>query len=72
MKKVCENSTVCLESPSDKREKQLWRQNIAMQQRMKISSERRREDGGGSNQVVTRTSPPPCGLLQHVGLLLIY
>ena len=55
-----------------KREKQLWRQNIAMQQRMKISSERRREDGGGSNQVVTRTSPPPCGLLQHVGLLLIY
>ena len=60
-----------------KREKQGWRQNIAMQQGTKICagvSAVKEEDGKrgrGSNQVVTRTSPPPCGL-QHVGLLLIY
>ena len=33
-----------------KREKQLWRQNIAMQQRMKISSERRKGMGGSKKE----------------------
>ena len=72
--KVCENTTVCLKSPAIKREKQLWRQNIAMQQRMRIcggvSIERSREGGG----LIRWSQEPPllpadCNMW---GLLLIY
>ena len=78
MKEVCENTTVCLKSPGDKKGKTTLAskhcyaaEDEDLQGNSVVKEE---EDGGGgrgSNQVVTRTSPPPCGL-QHVGLLLIY
>ena len=76
MKEVCENTTVCLKSPGDKKGKTTLASKhcyAAEDEDLRgFSSERRRRwRGRGSNQVVTRNSPPPCGL-QHVGLLLIY